>query len=73
METAKKNVLNATKNPVEVIPAGYWQAAESTDDYSFCSCCVGPGFDFDDFELMKDHQQLCDDLQRQHPELTHLV
>ena len=37
--------------PVHVVPAGAWQAARSTGEYTLVSCMVGPGFDFDDFEL----------------------
>ena len=41
-------------NPVEMIPSGYWQAAKSTGEFTLVSCCVGPGFDFKDFELLRD-------------------
>ncbi|MBM5794077.1 MAG: cupin domain-containing protein [Cyanobacteria bacterium K_DeepCast_0m_m1_088] len=37
--------------PVAVVPAGWWQAAHCQGDWSLVSCCVGPGFDFQDFEL----------------------
>lgn len=42
-------------DPVRVIPAGHWQAARSRGAYSFVSCCVGPGFDFADFEMARNH------------------
>lgn len=41
-------------DPVRIIPAGHWQAARSSGAYSFVSCCVGPGFDFADFDLLRD-------------------
>ena len=37
--------------PVRVVPAGWWQSAESTDDYTLVTCCVAPGFEFGDFEM----------------------
>ena len=37
--------------PVAVVPSGWWQAARTQGDWSLVSCCVGPGFDFQDFEL----------------------
>lgn len=37
--------------PVRVVPAGQWQAARSTGAFTFVSCAVGPGFDFEDFEM----------------------
>ena len=42
-----------SNNPVEMIPAGYWQAAKSSGEFTLASCCVGPGFDFKDFELLR--------------------
>jgi len=40
--------------PVQVVPAGWWQAARSRGRWSLLHCCVGPGFDFEDFRLMVD-------------------
>jgi predicted cupin superfamily sugar epimerase len=37
-----------------VVPAGVWQAAESTGAYSLVNCLVAPGFDFADFRFMTD-------------------
>ena len=34
-----------------VVPAGFWQAAASTGDWSLVSCTVSPGFRFEGFEL----------------------
>lgn len=34
-----------------VVPAGWWQAARSTGDWSLVSCTVSPGFRFEGFEL----------------------
>ena len=34
-----------------VVPAGWWQAAWSTGDWSLVSCTVSPGFQFDGFDL----------------------
>lgn len=41
----------ADLEPVVVVPAGCWQAARSLGAWSLVSCCVGPGFDFEDFDL----------------------
>lgn len=35
-----------------VVPAGTWQAAEPIGDSVLVGCSVGPGFEFEDFELM---------------------
>ncbi len=42
-----------SNNPIEMIPSGYWQAASSRGAFTLSSCCVGPGFDFSDFEMLR--------------------
>ena len=39
-------------DPVCVVPAGCWQAAKPRGEYSLVGCTVGPGFDFEDFEMI---------------------
>ncbi|MBP7065432.1 cupin domain-containing protein [Ferrovibrio sp.] len=41
----------AGQRPQAVVPAGHWQAAESTGAYTLVGCTVAPGFDFAGFEL----------------------
>ena len=36
-----------------MIPSRYWQAAKSKGEFTLVSCCVGLGFDFNDFELLR--------------------
>ena len=43
--------LNAGEVPQASVPAGAWQAAESTGDWTLVGCTVAPGFDFAKFEL----------------------
>ena len=52
----RKLILDSN-NPVEMIPSGYWQAAKSTGEFTLVSCCVGPGFNFRDFEMLKNINQ----------------
>ena len=42
-----------SNNPIEMIPSGYWQAAKSIGLFTLASCCVGPGFDFSDFQMLR--------------------
>ena len=44
--------VGAGVRPVEVVPAGHWQAARTTGRYTLVGCTVGPGFDFADFRLI---------------------
>ena len=63
----KRDALNAS-NPVQVVSAGTWQAARSLGNYTLVSCCVGPGFDFLDFEMARD-QPATERPKLPHPEL----
>ena len=38
--------------PSRVIQADWWQAARSRGDWSLVHCAVGPGFAFEDFEIL---------------------
>ena len=49
-DQATREVLSM-HNPVQVIPADHWQAAKAEGPYSLVSCCVGPGFSFEDFTI----------------------
>lgn len=41
----------AGQSPQAIVPAGHWQAAASTGDWTLVSCTVSPGFRFEGFEL----------------------
>jgi hypothetical protein len=42
----------ASGRPLCVVPAGCWQAAKPRGEYTLVGCTVGPGFDFQDFEMI---------------------
>jgi len=43
--------------PVHVVPANSWQAARTTGAYTLVGCTVGPGFEFEDFRLLREDPQ----------------
>jgi predicted cupin superfamily sugar epimerase len=43
--------LAAGERPQGVVPAGCWQAARSTGEWTLVGCTVAPGFVFSSFEL----------------------
>jgi hypothetical protein len=43
---------SSSSRPLCVVPAGCWQAAKPRGAYSLVGCTVGPGFDFQDFEMI---------------------
>lgn len=59
--------------PALVIPADYWQAAQSTGDYTLVGCSVGPGFDFADFTLLADLPPQAEEVRRRFPLLARLI
>jgi len=63
--------LDGERNHCLLVPAGYFQAAETTGRYSLVGCTVAPGFDFADFHFLADQpgsaarlRQLTDDGER---------
>lgn len=50
-----------------------WQAARSKGEYSLVGCTVSPGFDFADFEFLKDNKDLCDRIIKTNPEMAKFV
>ncbi|WFU08462.1 cupin domain-containing protein [Rhizobium sp. CB3090] len=39
------------ERPQAIIPADWWQAAESLGDFTLVGCTVAPGFEFSSFEM----------------------
>jgi uncharacterized protein len=39
------------ERPQAVVPANWWQAAETTGEYTLVGCTVAPGFEFSSFEM----------------------
>jgi hypothetical protein len=54
--------LGERQSPVHCVPAHWWQAARPLGAYTLVSCTVGPGFEFADFELLRDRRDLADTL-----------
>lgn len=40
--------------PVFVVPGGWWQAARPAGVYALAGCTVAPGFDYADFDFLRD-------------------
>ncbi len=59
--------------PIAVVPAGCWQAARSTGAYSLAGCSVGPGFEFQDFTMLRDDPEATVSVLQGRPELLELI
>lgn len=64
---------DGARQPVHVVPAGQWQAARSTGDYTLVGCTVGPGFEFDDFQLLRELPAECRRVRAMRPDLVSLA
>ncbi len=62
LERARLGPLAEGQAPVRCVPAHWWQAARSLGPYTLVGCTVGPGFAFEDFELLRDRGELADAL-----------
>ena len=52
--TVKENIIGSgCRDYVSIIEGGIYQAAESTGTYSLVGCTVAPGFEFEDFSLLR--------------------
>jgi predicted cupin superfamily sugar epimerase len=58
---------------IHVVPAGSWQAARPLGGYTLVTCTVGPGFEFEDFELMAARPDEVARLEAKAPEVRGLV
>jgi predicted cupin superfamily sugar epimerase len=59
--------------PRHVVEAGWWQAAELLGDYAYVGATVGPGFDFADFDFLRDDARAGAALAGLRPDLVRLA
>ena len=43
--------LAAGERPQAIVPANWWQSAETLGDFTLVGCTVSPGFEFSSFEM----------------------
>ena len=43
--------FSAGERPQAIIPANWWQSAETLGDFTLVGCTVSPGFEFSSFEM----------------------
>lgn len=65
--------VSAQARPVWTVPAGCWQAARPAGTFTLAGCSVGPGFEFDEFRLMADSDDVASALRVRDPELARLI
>jgi len=65
--------LDEASQPVRVVPAGQWQAARPLGGYTLVGCSVAPGFEFADFELLRDDARNRERLLAAAPDMASLL
>ena len=70
----QKHELSASSNSYcHVVPAGVWQAAEPIGASVLVGCSVGPGFDFQDFELIDPDSDQAELIQSLEPTMSKFI
>jgi hypothetical protein len=59
--------------PVRVVLAGEWQAARPTGGYTLVGCTVGPGFEFEDFQMLDALPDQAAAMRRRQPEVAAFI
>jgi predicted cupin superfamily sugar epimerase len=65
--------VSEAATPRHVVPAGWWQAAQTLAGHALCGATVGPGFEFADFTFMRTDLAAVAALQRLAPPLERLL
>lgn len=67
------DAASRTSAPRHVVPARWWQAAEPLGHYALCGATVAPGFEFSDFEFLRQDTVGSAAMKRLRPELDRLL
>jgi uncharacterized protein len=73
VERHRLHAPTAGATPVAIVPANWWQAARPFGAYALTGCTVAPGFEFEDFQLLRDNRDACALFVRARPEFGGLV
>ena len=65
--------LSDEAEPARVVPAGYWQAARTLGAFSLVGCTISPGFEYEDFKLLRDEEKVVDRFREYFPDVADLI
>ena len=72
--TVEEDVIGSgCSDYVSIVEGGVYQAAESTGRYSLVGCSVAPGFEFEDFLLLRNDLETKEKLLRKFPDYRKFV
>ena len=67
------DAAGAAAAPRHLVPAAWWQAAEALGPFALCGATVAPGFEFADFEFLRQHHAASMAMRSLRPELNRLL
>lgn len=73
VHTVELGPVAAGRRPREVVPAGWWQAAEPQGAWALCAATVAPGFEFADFSFGREQPEVVAALERLAPQASRLL
>jgi len=74
LQTLQRHQLDgSTGQYKQMIPGGWWQAAESSGDHTLVGCSVSPGFDFSDFRMLKDLPETAARVYAEYPDMARFI
>lgn len=73
VETRRLGPSAGDTQPVHVVSAGQWQAARPLGAYTLVGCSVGPAFQFDQFEMLRDRPDVTRQVGERHPAMQELI
>lgn len=73
--TAEQTILGTKQKAgyTRTVPAGCYQAAETTGDYSLVGCTVAPGFEFEDLSYLSEDRAAREKLLADYPEYKKFI
>jgi predicted cupin superfamily sugar epimerase len=65
--------IEDSNKPIAVVPGGCWQMARTTGEYTLVGCTMGPGFEYESYQLLRDNPEQANMIQHRFPELAEFL
>jgi len=59
--------------PIAIVPGGCWQMARTTGEYTLVGCSMGPGFEYEGYQQLRDNPEEANMIQHRFPELAEFL
>jgi len=65
--------IDDSTKPIAIVPGGCWQMARTTGEYTLVGCTMGPGFEYEGYQLLRDNPEDAKIIQHRFPELDEFL